>query len=123
LSIADQILVLGKDGIVTEAGSFTDLLGRGGYVSSISKTEKREVEDHPEEVVKEAAEPRLSPRLEKSTPTDKRRQAGDRTVYRYYFSSMGIGFTAILLFSQASSAFLQTFPSKNIYVCRWDIVC
>jgi ATP-binding cassette subfamily C (CFTR/MRP) protein 1 len=118
LSIADQILVLGKDGTAAEAGSFTELIKSGGYISSIAKLEERIVDDHQDEVSRAEDEPdhsQSTPELNKSTvPTDKRRQLGDNTVYRFYFSSLGIVFTVIFLAIEFFNAFLSTFPSERV---------
>jgi ATP-binding cassette subfamily C (CFTR/MRP) protein 1 len=43
---------------------------------------------------------------------DTRRQRGDSTIYRYYFSSTGAGFMIVLLVLEIIWAFLESFPSK-----------
>ncbi|KAH8195785.1 hypothetical protein TruAng_010059 [Truncatella angustata] len=115
LHMADQILVLGKDGGVAELGSPTELTIRDGYVKSIFEgnkfrmTEVEEIAASDDE--KNALLTGALQLAKKSEPIDKRRQLGDNTVYQFYFSSLGLGLTAILLVVEFSNAFLQTFPT------------
>lgn len=44
---------------------------------------------------------------------DKRRQLGDSTVYKYYFSSIGAVSIIVMFALEIVWAFLQSFPSKS----------
>ncbi|KAK9776692.1 putative P-loop containing nucleoside triphosphate hydrolase protein [Seiridium cardinale] len=115
LSMADQIMTLGKDGTVIELGSFAELTRREGYVSSIYQSSQRGIGDDgtfddPKDDESINA-PKDGPLAGKPGPDDKRRQLGDNTVYLFYFSALGPVFTAILLAVEFSNAFLQTFPT------------
>lgn len=114
--MADKIVVLGKDGTVAEEGSYRDLVNLGGYVSSIYEAGKRDADDTATTASvlsgdKTANDEKVAREVKKSDSTDKRRQLGDNTVYRFYFSSLGPVFMALLLAVEFTNAFLQVFPS------------
>lgn len=48
----------------------------------------------------------------KEQEPDERRQLGDRTVYRYYFGSIGYAFLGTLIILEIVWAFLESFPSS-----------
>ncbi|KAK6085810.1 ABC multidrug transporter [Seiridium cupressi] len=118
LSMADQIMTLGKEGTVIELGSFAELTRREGYVSSIYQSSQRVIGDGGTFDDPKDDEPINAPKngllARKPGPADKRRQLGDNTVYLFYFSALGPVFTAILLIVEFSNAFLQTFPTVRL---------
>ncbi|KAI1853220.1 hypothetical protein JX266_001926 [Neoarthrinium moseri] len=113
LTMADELLVLGSDGSVAEAGSFGEVMSQNGYVKSIYRMRKDNPNVNSETGSQddEEVEQLVGKNAPKDDITDKRRQIGDNTVYRFYFSSLGPAFTAILVVMEFSNAFLQTFPT------------
>ncbi|KAH8681362.1 multidrug resistance-like protein [Xylariales sp. PMI_506] len=121
LHMADQIVVLSTSGTVAETGSFKELIAHGGYITSVYKTEAvvangHQVESEP--VSEEVDTSQSKSKSPKSNEIDKRRQAGDNTVYMYYFSSLGWVFTGTFVFIEVVTAFLQIFP--NIWLEWWS---
>ncbi|KAK7418553.1 hypothetical protein QQX98_003898 [Neonectria punicea] len=116
LSSADLILYLKGDGSLSEQGTFEHLRSSGGdvqtlirevsYSTSSNHQETVELkEDVDSTVVNSKAKPSESQEL------DKRRQLGDRTVYSYYFGSIGYPFFWTLLALEVIWAFLESFPT------------
>lgn len=116
LSHADIIIALGEDGTVMETGTYQTLLSSGGYVASLAKPSLGIASDEAQAVNNGATEEREPPHLVSPTTQtpdqDKRRQLGDKSVYKYYFGSVGFQFTLILLFLEVVWTFLQSFPGK-----------
>ncbi|KAM0563460.1 hypothetical protein ACHAPJ_001181 [Fusarium lateritium] len=116
LSSADLILCLGKEGRISEQGTFHSLENVGGYVQSLltSKGSHSEVETQelpPEEDDIEQATPSTQSAPKQEEEEDTRRQRGDSTVYRYYFSSTGGLLMIVLLALEIVWAFLESFPT------------
>ncbi|KAF4977469.1 hypothetical protein FZEAL_6033 [Fusarium zealandicum] len=115
LSSADYILSLDQSGRVSEQGTFNDVKAASGYTQSLLKN----ISDTAEPVASDesteddyAVEKATSPAERASEPSkDSRRQLGDSTVYRYYFSSIGGIFLVTLLALEVIWAFFESFPT------------
>lgn len=112
LSYADNIIALNPEGTIAEEGTFTELMGRSGYVSSLAarhKADNREVDDNtdPKQDNKDST---ASP---DSSPEESLRQTGDVEVYKYYFASIGWTSTAIYTVLIVLFAFFSLFPGKS----------
>ncbi|KAF5657957.1 multidrug resistance-associated 1 [Fusarium heterosporum] len=123
LSSADRIICLNKEGRISEQGTFHELARTGGYVRSLLRTKT----DQPDLRISESAtenDIEQAPQSTQASPkqpeeeNDARRQRGDSTVYRYYFSSTGSRFMVILLVLEIVWAFLETFPT--IWLKFWS---
>jgi ATP-binding cassette subfamily C (CFTR/MRP) protein 1 len=64
-----------------------------------------------EDSIDETGQPEHETPQQQEEPNDVRRQRGDSTVYRYYFSSTGVPFMVTLLGLEIIWAFLGSFPS------------
>ncbi|KAM5348158.1 hypothetical protein ACJ41O_007982 [Fusarium nematophilum] len=115
LASGDFILCLDKDGRVSEQGQFTSLKAAGGYVQHLLRSTGSPgcttTDEHVEEghVVTKLAVPK--PEAAPEQEQDTRRQLGDSTVYRYYFSSIGSVFVVTLLALEIVWAFFESFPT------------
>ncbi|KAF4343098.1 multidrug resistance-associated 1 [Fusarium beomiforme] len=115
LSSADVIISLDKEGRISEQGTFHELAETGGYVQSLLKDRRAHSSGNSEHVTKDNGE--KNTKKVQATPnqedheTDTRRQRGDSTVYRYYFSSTGGLFMIALLVLEIIWAFLEGFPT------------
>lgn len=119
LASADHIIALGREGKITEQGSFERLLTADGYVQSLmaNKSIVSVTDAHQDEIISESGADASVPKVEYKAKQvevkdDKRRQTGDSTVYKYYFGSIGTVFVVTLLVLEVVWAFLQSFPSK-----------
>ncbi|KAF5673240.1 multidrug resistance-associated 1 [Fusarium denticulatum] len=120
VSSADQIICLNKDGKISEQGPFSDLKATDGYVHSLLRDRVHggeaptlETDDIKEQASKLA---QATPK-QQANEEDTRRQRGDSTVYRYYFSSTGGLFMIVLLVLEIVWAFLESFPT--IWLIFW----
>lgn len=78
------------------------------------KTTHEVVEDTGEEnVIEQTTRPKQTVSKQHDEQEDSRRQRGDSTVYRYYFSSTGGLFMVALLGLEIVWAFLESFPSLS----------
>jgi ATP-binding cassette subfamily C (CFTR/MRP) protein 1 len=116
LPYCDHIVVLDKEGSISEQGPFERLNASGGYVSSFNLAspdwnftlETREYE----------APPRYSERQVTSQVTEEELQAeanrrtGDVAIYGYYVSTVGWVPTIIFVVSITIFIFGMSFPSK-----------
>ncbi len=115
LPLADNIIVLDKDGKLIEQGTFKTLRSREGFVNRLML--------HPEllesEAKSEFKEEKTSPKGPAAVPKDLRgpspndvadltRQTGDVSVYKYYLKSIGwkIGLANV------ASSFIYTLGTK-----------
>lgn len=119
LASADHVIALGREGKMTEQGSFERLAVADGYVKSliVNKSVVASADVHQDEKISESAAEASVPKIEYKAKQvevkdDKRRQTGDSTVYKYYFGSIGTVFIVALLVLEVVWAFLQSFPSK-----------
>ncbi|KAF5000611.1 hypothetical protein FGRMN_1643 [Fusarium graminum] len=124
LSSADRIICLNNEGRVSEQGTFHDLEKAGGYLQSVLriKTDQPDLEI-PEsttenDCIEQAPQSTQASPKQPEEESDTRRQRGDSTVYRYYFSSTGARFMAILLVLEIIWAFLESFPT--IWLKFWS---
>lgn len=113
---ADKIIAL-RDGCIAEQGSFHQLARAGGYVESLChETSAQNGQDRLEratasrEHIQDASKPKTTP-TSPASPTDKRRQRGDFSVYAYFFSTLGWHSFTTLLICEASWTFLSAFPT------------
>ncbi|KAF5559536.1 multidrug resistance-associated 1 [Fusarium napiforme] len=114
LSSADHIICLNKDGKISEQGPFSGLKDADGYVHSFlrDRIHGGEASTLATDDIEEKAS-----KLAQATPKhqaneeDTRRQRGDSTVYRYYFSSTGGLFMIVLLVLEIIWSFLESFPT------------
>ncbi|UKZ47330.1 hypothetical protein TrVGV298_001548 [Trichoderma virens] len=120
LASADLIIALGRDGQITEQGSFPQLLATDGYVQTLTanKSITANPEVHQDEVISEFRADATPPKVEYKAKQveikdDKRRQLGDSTVYKYYFGSIGPIFIITMFSLEIIWAFLQSFPNSN----------
>ncbi|GKU18087.1 unnamed protein product [Fusarium langsethiae] len=117
LSSADHIICLSKEGGISEQGPFQTLENSDGYVKSLldGKTRHSNSEDSGETVDEDAVEQTGQPKhvipKQQEETKDARRQRGDSTVYRYYFSSTGGLFMVTLLGLEIIWTFLGSFPT------------
>ncbi|KAM0350073.1 hypothetical protein ACHAPU_003236 [Fusarium lateritium] len=124
LSSAHRVICLNKEGRVSEQGTFHDLKEAGGYVQSLlrTKTDQSDLlisESTTEnDCIEQAPKPTQASPRQPGEENDTRRQRGDSTVYRYYFSSTGARFMVILLVLEIIWAFLESFPT--IWLKFWS---
>lgn len=117
LSSADLVICLSKEGRISQQGTFHDLENAGGYVHSLLKNKPQDSSIEASEITSEHGNIEQVPKSTQGTPqqldeeNDTRRQRGDSTVYRYYFSSTGSSFMIVLLVLEIIWAFLESFPS------------
>ncbi|GFP53312.1 ABC multidrug transporter B [Trichoderma asperellum] len=120
LASADYIIALGREGKITEQGSFERLSVADGYVQalmasrSIVASTDASQDERISEIADEASVPKVEYKAKQvEVKDDKRRQTGDSTVYKYYFGSIGTVFIVTLFVLELIWAFLQSFPNSN----------
>ncbi|RGP61630.1 hypothetical protein FLONG3_10459, partial [Fusarium longipes] len=117
LSSADHIICLSDEGKISQQGSFQNLQNGDGFVKHLLKGKtthsKPEALEGPteEESTEKTNRPKHETPKQRDEPNDARRQNGDSTVYRYYFSSTGGLFMLALLGLEIVWAFLESFPT------------
>ncbi|UZP45665.1 hypothetical protein NXS19_013477 [Fusarium pseudograminearum] len=117
LTSADHIICLSKEGEISEQGSFQTLKKANGYIQSLLDDKERHSNPEAsgkvikEDAVKQTEKPKHETPKQQEESTDSRRQRGDSTVYRYYFSSTGGLFMVTLLGLEIIWAFLGSFPT------------
>ena len=111
LSYADHIIALTSDGAVSEAGTFQELMSRGGYISSLSARHKTESGEDTNDKTKplDAEDPKKSA---DTAVEEVVRSLGDIQVYKYYFGAVGWRNTAGFFVMIISFAFFSRFPGK-----------
>ena len=132
LPYADHIIALNAAGMVSQQGSFEQLMTTKGYVQDLQiKASNKEsgAKDTLDENEVPAKEDSLqlaerptssSPATEKST-TDASgvaRQLGDRSVYKHYFKSMGLPLAGSMFWFAAQFGFFYNFPT--IWLKFWS---
>lgn len=121
LPASDHIIALG-DGTVVEQGSFEQLMSGPGYVqclglksSSDSDASSEDTRPGPKDSLETPEAPLLhltsTKKSEQAPGLDEARRAGDKTVYKHYFKSMGILLAASSLFFGALWGFFTNFPT------------
>ncbi|KAF4426572.1 Multidrug resistance-associated 1 [Fusarium acutatum] len=114
LSSADHIICLNKDGKISEQGTFSDLKDTDGYVHSLLRDRVHEGEAPTlatDDIKERASKLAQATPKQQANEEDTRRQRGDSTVYRYYFSSTGGLFMIVFLVLEIIWAFLESFPT------------
>ncbi|KAK7997070.1 hypothetical protein PG989_005110 [Apiospora arundinis] len=89
LPVADLVIALGQTGVIEEMGTLKEVSARPGFAKLFPPSDKQALEDD---------------------IADKG-QLGDHAAYGFYFSSLGVVLTSILLTLEVFTAFFQTFPS------------
>ncbi|KAL3427034.1 hypothetical protein PVAG01_00542 [Phlyctema vagabunda] len=115
LRSADHIVALGKDGRISEQGTFDQLEKNRGYLASLTYSDKNDVGVE------------LSPDMDSSSGKDLLQEKEvessslgirDLAVYAYYFRSIGRLNTVLFFALEAIFAFIFTFPS--IWLTWWS---
>lgn len=115
LPVADLVIALGQTGVIEEMGTLKEVSARPGFAKLFPPSDKQALEDDIADKGSSAYPGDKQPpkkSSEDAKPTDKRRQLGDHAAYGFYFSSLGVVLTSILLTLEVFTAFFQTFPSK-----------
>lgn len=116
-----MIISLDGKGGVGEVGTYQTLRHSNGYTNTLAQantdvtgaSNSLTPSVDPEELTPATEAPRNEHRAKaKKQCDDTRRQLGDRSVYAYYFGSIGFVFAGTLLGLEIVWAFLQCFPSK-----------
>lgn len=119
LPASDHIIALGN-GTLIEQGSFEELMSSKGYVQclglkSSSDSDVSSQEPGPKGSPSEPKPPFLHTTVTQTSTRapdlDEARKAGDKTVYRHYFKSMGLLLAASSLFFGALWGFFTNFPT------------
>lgn len=119
LPASDHIIAL-ENGTVVEQGSFEDLMRSQGYVQRLGLKNSSDSDTSSQEPGrKESFHDSKSPVLHMTVTqtstrppdADEARRAGDKTVYKHYFKSMGILLAASSLFFAALWGFFTNFPT------------
>ncbi|KAM0225506.1 hypothetical protein ACHAQD_001442 [Fusarium lateritium] len=124
LSSADLVICLNKEGRISEQGTIHDLENADGYVHSLLTNKTNDSSIETSELTPEHDDTEQAPKSAQGTPkkldeeNDTRRQRGDSTVYKYYFSSTGSLFMIALLVLEIIWAFLESFPT--IWLKFWS---
>ncbi|KAF5977483.1 multidrug resistance-associated 1 [Fusarium coicis] len=114
LSSADHIICLNKDGKISEQGTYSDLKDTDGCVHSLLRDRVHGGEASTlatGDIKEQASKVAQATPKQQASEEDTRRQRGDSTVYRYYFSSTGGLFMIVLLVLEIIWAFLESFPT------------
>lgn len=133
LPASDHIIALGN-GTVVEQGNFDELMSSQGYVQclglkSSSDSDVSSQEPGPKGSPSEPKPPFLHTTVTQTSTRapdlDEARKAGDKTVYRHYFKSMGLLLAASSLFFGALWGFFTNFPticeSRPCANNRWEL--
>jgi hypothetical protein len=119
LSSANYIIAIGKQGRISEQGSFSQLKSAGGYVNrllmqsdepKISTTEEQ-TETQKQATAKQPAAASVTP-----VKPDNKRQIGDLSVYKYFCQASGLHNVVIALSMAMASAFCVVYsctPPKS----------
>lgn len=107
--------MLSPDGNVAAHGSFDALNQDGGYLQHFG-LETHEQQSAAKADAKEEVKVTLQTRAEEALPKgveDGARRLGDRTVYKYYFKSIGIWNAITLLVLLLAWVVMTTFPRRR----------
>ena len=120
LSFADHIVALSNDGAVAEEGSFSALINKGGYVSSLVVRQKAESEH-----AATAASDTPSTSKKNSQPKDviadepPSRIMSDFQVYKFYFGAAGWYKSGMFFLLILSFAFFFSFSGRSVGNPNW----
>jgi len=115
---ADKVIVLGGEGRITDQGSMNEINQQSEYIKSLFNEdgfyEQREesIEEAintPPEIIDVAEEPESGVEDE-NNPL---KSSGDNSLYAYYFNSVGLGYTLIVLGLGCFDKFLVLFTRKS----------
>jgi hypothetical protein len=111
LRSADNIVVLGADGSISQQGSFEIQQSQDDYVRSLLLRDATETNDGEEiEAVPEHAVLQASAKSPSTGELDLKRKTGDTKVYIYYFQSIGWIYSLIFLALAITYIFLGKLP-------------
>lgn len=113
LSLADNIVVLQKDGTLHAQGNF-ESLQRNGYLSRDVLSQMQDREEPTEEVVTNT--PKNAQGVTNEQKEDLSRKAGDIKIYAYYARSIGWKPLAIFVVCTAGGAFMISFSQVWLQV-------
>ncbi|KAJ5139829.1 P-loop containing nucleoside triphosphate hydrolase protein [Penicillium atrosanguineum] len=116
LSHADFIVSLDQHGKVIEKGSYEELMASSGYVSTLASTpSKANTSRAPDLLLDDETLQDLNLEDEETDTTS--RQAGDWTIYLYYFQI--IGWPLLFLFFSCAVLFIFGLISPQIWLQWW----
>ena len=117
---ADHVIVLGKNGIVVEQGSFNEVNACGGYISNLNLRADTAALDFMSQKTSDPASQATAlapPKRSDSAAAivddinASNRQSGDISIYLYYVRSVGWPATIIFFVAMSIFAFCYTFPT------------
>ncbi|KAI1010915.1 hypothetical protein LB504_002300 [Fusarium proliferatum] len=129
LPFSDHVIALG-DNTIKEQGSFKELTEQGGYVKSLdirdstggdesdAVSETEASKEQTEAQMDAQGSPDGSPGAQVNVD-DPNRATGDKTVYKYYFMSMGLLVAFCCFFLAALWGFFTNFPT--IWIKFWTV--
>ncbi|EED18735.1 multidrug resistance protein, putative [Talaromyces stipitatus ATCC 10500] len=126
LPLADQIVVVDKNGTISERGSYQSLVTAGGYIERVHSERLSQLLQQADQDENEINESVTSPRPKSSTQGNSTKPNGqsvqkpnaspattavsDSSIYRFYLEAIGIWPMAIFISLEAIWAFLCVFP-------------
>ncbi|KAI9149384.1 ABC transporter C family member [Paramyrothecium foliicola] len=115
---SDHIVTLDLRGRIAEQGSFTQLRSGGGYVNSLEISEPQVQNDKigSPAVPEEEEEPEKR-QTETEAAVAELEVATDRSIFKYYLSSIGSFSIAIMIFYNIGQAFFATF--RHVWLAWW----
>jgi ATP-binding cassette subfamily C (CFTR/MRP) protein 1 len=120
LPYADKIIALGTDGKISAQGTFDELNAEGGYLRRFdlssrtdSGSKESEVNESQSTPLAKAEEPLAK------VVNDEVRRLGDRSVYKYYFQSIGLVNTLIFFLILLIWIFMLKFPGMKTLSILW----
>lgn len=114
LSESDHILVLSKDGRISEQGNYETLRTNGDFADQIEAVKSGEKADK-EEKSTSSKESQVTWPVPTSQPNISRK-AGDWKIYKYYFETCGLSMAISFLIVCGCLAFTYNFPSKSQHI-------
>ncbi|KPM39265.1 ABC transporter C family member 3 [Neonectria ditissima] len=120
LRFADHVIALGENGSLVGQGSFADLVAQGHLTTDL----QHDTESHmaPEEVSGPLIEQAPRPAIAEPKVSEKSRQIGDFTVYRYYFTSISNWAITVFVFACCCYGFTSNFPTVWLKYWSEDMV-
>jgi ATP-binding cassette, subfamily C (CFTR/MRP), member 1 len=116
--LADHIVVLNKQGRITQQGSFNELQVQEGYINSLLLGTQQGSNEAPLTAKAPSKKKRQAIKsVTENDITDLTRKTGDVAVYKYYFKSTSLFDTVCFLGCTALFVFTQFFP--QIWLVWW----
>jgi ATP-binding cassette, subfamily C (CFTR/MRP), member 1 len=111
---SDHIVVLDKSGQIVEQGHYADLSSSGGYVNDLHISESQ----HPKAIDNITSESEIEGATKEDetrvqVAADEIEMVTDRSIFRYYLSSIGGLSLAIMILYNISQAFFATFRRES----------